>query len=185
MFYDSLRVLHHLLLETNGVDYLMLFISGILLLLLAIVYLSIDIDALNCRIRAVLKNGLVLLFLCYCVYFIVSITLLRRSPSESKIVLIPFTWVFKDGGDSFKSILYDVLNILLFVPFSFFLSSFDFGWSSKTTAIISIVVSLLFSFCIEAIQYVFALGTFEMEDIICNSFGGVIGSLFAIGCSKN
>lgn len=60
-----------------------------------------------------------------------------------------------------------VLNILLFVPLGMIIRE-------RRTVIIGIMLSL----CIELIQYIFTLGYCEVDDVLNNSIGAVLGSGF-------
>jgi glycopeptide antibiotics resistance protein len=44
----------------------------------------------------------------------------------------------------------------------------------KTLKVI-VAVSILFSFLVETTQYVFKIGVFDIDDIIYNAFGGLMG----------
>ncbi|MCH4889462.1 VanZ family protein [Acidaminobacter sp. JC074] len=63
-------------------------------------------------------------------------------------------------------------NMILFIPFGFLLPvCFKKGknlWSN-------LLLTILFSFSIEGIQYIFAVGIFDIDDIILNTVGGLIG----------
>jgi len=61
-------------------------------------------------------------------------------------------------------------NILLFVPFGFLIP-----WATERGFVQTLLAGCLFSVGIEVIQYVFCLGFCELDDIIHNTFGTVIG----------
>ena len=76
-------------------------------------------------------------------------------------------------------------NIVVFVPFGFFLSEFlsmtkRFGASSAFSARrrIGLVALAAFglSLCIESLQLILRLGVFEITDLVLNTVGGVIGA---------
>lgn len=60
-------------------------------------------------------------------------------------------------------------NILLFIPFGFFLSAIEGG--GKRVILTGAIVSA----SIEIIQYIAALGLAEIDDVISNTLGAVIG----------
>lgn len=71
-------------------------------------------------------------------------------------------------------------NILLFVPIGFYLGVF-----SKRLNIglrISIIVGV--PVLVEALQYIFACGTSDIDDVIINSLGGFLGVLVFLGAEK-
>ena len=64
-------------------------------------------------------------------------------------------------------------NIGWFIPFGFLLPLL----SKKNSLIFTVATGLLFSFFIEAVQFVFYKGVAELDDLILNVFGTVIGCL--------
>ena len=89
--------------------------------------------------------------------------------------LIPFREILRyDIGTSgfYKQV---IGNIILFIPFGFFVSSYC---KIKNLGTISLV-SLLSSFTIEVVQH-FIGRSFDVDDIILNVVGGVIGFLIYI-----
>lgn len=70
-------------------------------------------------------------------------------------------------------------NIVVFVPFGFFLS--EFLSSTKTQSILKRFENVTFaafglSLCIEALQLLLQVGYFEMTDLIMNTVGAFIGA---------
>ena len=89
--------------------------------------------------------------------------------------LIPFREILRyDIGTSgfYKQV---IGNIILFIPFGFFVSSYC---KIKNLGTISLV-SLLSSFTIEAVQH-FIGRSFDVDDILLNVVGGIIGFLIYI-----
>ncbi|MCT4598883.1 MAG: VanZ family protein [Vallitalea sp.] len=63
-------------------------------------------------------------------------------------------------------------NILAFMPMGFFIPLL----SKKTRFFIKIIIiSAITSLLVEVIQYKFAVGSFDVDDIILNTLGGFIG----------
>ena len=63
-------------------------------------------------------------------------------------------------------------NIALFVPLGFLLPSLFAGFRSvKYIAILALLLSLL----AEILQYIFTIGVFDVDDIIYNTVGSIIG----------
>ena len=103
------------------------------------------------------------------------ITLLTRLPSLTPKMTAEALWSyieFINGDISYGREIF--LNILLFVPIGYFLVSVVdiFG---KRKYFITIIACILFSVVIEAIQYRFHLGLFDVDDLISNTAGAVIG----------
>ena len=70
-------------------------------------------------------------------------------------------------------------NIVVFIPFGFFLSEFlatrgRFGdwWRIGLSTLVGFGLSL----CIECLQLVFKLGWFELTDLVMNTVGGFLGA---------
>lgn len=64
-----------------------------------------------------------------------------------------------------------ILNIVAFVPFGIYLSMLKEEWSFIRKVIPIFGVSLVF----EILQYIFAIGTSDITDLIGNTLGGIIG----------
>jgi len=63
-------------------------------------------------------------------------------------------------------------NILLFIPMGIFLSMKEKSCAQKMLLLIGSSV------CIEVLQFVFARGVSDIDDVILNSFGGLVGIIF-------
>lgn len=66
-----------------------------------------------------------------------------------------------------EDVIQNVSNILFFVPFGLF-----FPLKKWKTVLLT---SLVFSVAIEGIQYVGGFGLCELDDVICNTVGAMIG----------
>lgn len=78
------------------------------------------------------------------------------------------------NGYTYKAILNLGGNIIAFIPFGTFLPMIN---RKKTGFINTVILSFLFSSLIEIIQLYFKLGVFDVDDIILNTLGGLIGYL--------
>ncbi len=89
--------------------------------------------------------------------------------------MIPFDIVSqaKDNQVLFKSM---VMYIMLFIPLTLFGCSL-FRYRSNKASVIFIVSGIGFSILIEILQYLFVLGQADVDDVICNSLGLLIGYL--------
>jgi glycopeptide antibiotics resistance protein len=63
-------------------------------------------------------------------------------------------------------------NIILFIPFGLIGSSMKYKSNTNKRLI---CFAMAFSFTLEAIQLIFAFGSFDVDDIILNSLGATIG----------
>ena len=64
-------------------------------------------------------------------------------------------------------------NICWFIPFGFLLPIL----MKKKSFFITVVIGMMFSFFIETMQYILFKGVAELDDLILNTFGTVIGYL--------
>lgn len=92
---------------------------------------------------------------------------------EGEIDWIPFQQVFDYllDGDWFSFVYLFFGNILWFVPFGLYL-----GYKGQGIWKVALWTFFL-SFSIESLQFVFSSGFSEIEDLLLNTFGGVVGSL--------
>lgn len=97
--------------------------------------------------------------------------LLRPFGSEQGIKWVPFL----TPGGSYLILLYSVANCIIFIPLGILLA-ITFRNTLNSVWKIAIVV-FLFSLLVETIQYIFACGYSEVEDLIMNVVGGIIGYL--------
>lgn len=123
----------------------------------------------------VLSKKLVwLLFIAYC-GFIVWMTLLNRSVYVRQCEFCLF-WALQElavgGLEGVKGIVWYLENILLFMPFGFFLSAInECRW--KKVVLSGFAVSAV----IEITQYITARGLTELDDMTANTIGAGIGFL--------
>lgn len=104
------------------------------------------------------------------VFMVVVATIIVRSPSaEPNIMLSPFE-TFKEAltNDFWEFELQ--ANILMFIPVGFLLSM-----AINQLNGIPLFVGLLFSITIEVVQYFTQRGAFDVDDLITNSMGILIG----------
>lgn len=110
------------------------------------------------------------------VFVILYLTILRRSPAEGSAATFVPTFnldkVFTRQG-IFESFC---LNILLFFPLGLCLP-FAMPVKAKNKALLTLACCMVISFIIEFSQGAFALGDFEIADLIANVAGAAFGSL--------
>lgn len=102
------------------------------------------------------------------------VTVLSRGERDIGADFIPFSSFerAKIQPEMYRSML---MNVFLLVPIGLSLP-FVFGGSTGKRILLTILVGLLLSVSIEAIQYFAHLGMAETDDIICNTVGTAIGS---------
>lgn len=109
-------------------------------------------------------------FILYCL-FIVWYTVLSRTPKEIHSVELRLFWSYREliaGKPTAKAnVIQNIKNIIFFIPFGFFIPVKHWKFV--------LVISIVFSVCIEVVQYVGGYGLAELDDVICNSLGALIG----------
>ena len=124
---------------------------------------------------------------CLIVYvnIIMQLTLLgRKDGSRIGVELSLFKYLGK-GGFSRQMLMYAVLNVFLFVPYGFIVRGLPWFRKQKEglSILLTTMVSLATSLLIEMIQLITERGYYELEDLICNTLGGLLGGLlFSVAC---
>ncbi len=111
---------------------------------------------------------LVYVFLVY-LFLVISITLLSR-PAGSRvgIDLMPFATI----SSNLLNNRYPFENILLFIPYGFIVPNFGAPFRK---VYLCVGTGLGFSLCVELIQLITKRGFFQLDDILTNAAGTVIG----------
>ncbi len=135
------------------------------------------------RVAAIKSNNEKLVFyrefsnLLFIIYIFLLYELLTRTElnSISGYNLVPFTEIFryKIGSDAFY---FNVIgNIIIFIPFGYFISSYI-----KPKKILPIlIVSLISSTTVEFVQICIGR-SFDVDDILLNAVGAIIGFLIYV-----
>ncbi len=118
-----------------------------------------------------------LLFIIYIILvftftFIVRETLIWRYSGKHEVTLVPFRQLlglFKEPNHMMW-FLQIILNIILFIPFGFMFPIIHQKLSKSTIA-----YGALFSLAIEIMQYISGRGLADIDDLINNTLGAVIG----------
>ncbi len=124
----------------------------------------------------------IVFFLLY-IYLLLSLTLFSRTEfSDVEVSLVPFYsyyGILTKGwnGEGFYIAQSLIGNVILFMPLGVFFSVLF--QEKKNKLFIVGICALAVSLTIEVIQYSFCLGTFEIDDLIHNTLGGIFSSLIA------
>lgn len=126
---------------------------------------------------AVLLFTLYLLLLFYLLFF--SETYGRTMDSEYRYNLEPFKEIkrFWSNRDSlgWSSVITNLVgNIVAFAPFGFFLPMLC---QKRKNLIGCVLLSALFSLAVETVQLFTKVGAFDVDDILLNAIGGLVGFL--------
>ena len=115
-----------------------------------------------------LRNTLFCLLFGY-VFFVLCVTLIFRDQSESIRVFIRPFWSYH--VPNYKLIAELVLNVLLFVPIGFLAAAA----MRRTKMLVLTGIACCFSMTIEVLQLLFRRGVCNIDDVIHNTFGFVLG----------
>ncbi len=131
------------------------------------------------RLKKGKKPVPLLAFTCLMVYVAIIFCITfwsRESGSRNKIDLELFsTW-----GINKRNNAYVIENVLLFIPYGFILS---WNWKPVRNLFVSLVVGLFTSLGIETMQLITERGYFQVDDVLTNTLGMLIGTcLFFILC---
>lgn len=80
----------------------------------------------------------------------------------------------------FHSLINFIGNIVIFIPFGILLPLIFRGMSNPLSKVL--ILSFTFSLGLETAQLILAIGTFDVDDLILNTFGSVLGyGMFLLG----
>lgn len=103
--------------------------------------------------------------------FILWMTIFTRQSSGVHTIEMRPLWALQDfikGDNDWKqNASYWIENVLLFIPFGLMFPSKDIRFA--------LIGGVIFSIFIEAVQYLACLGLCELDDIICNGLGSLLG----------
>lgn len=112
--------------------------------------------------------------------FIAWATLLRREPMAELVVeLRPFI-TFERIDEQPEYIRTMVMNAALFLPLGLSAAALlprRFPWLRLVPAVL---LGLAVSCGVEQLQYLHLLGTVEVDDVLCNAFGALLGAQFVL-----
>ena len=132
------------------------------------------------NVMATMMWGIILSLDCS---FIFVMTLLGREIGDSyHIRLKPFQSYFLTLIEGEMEILLQILvNIAMYIPIGFLLPCcFEMFERYRRVMLVGILTSL----CIEVIQFILKIGMFEVDDIISNTLGCIIGLGLWLICEK-
>lgn len=105
-------------------------------------------------------------------YYLSYVTLFSRaSGSMRAVILVPFRGYDILSGDFH----FLIENVLLFIPYGILVCLTLHIYGRKFDAAMILTASFLTSAVIELLQYVFSCGVSEIEDLIANSAGAMLG----------
>lgn len=131
----------------------------------------------------ILGKILFALYLCFVFYFLIFSDWYGRTGRMDayhyNLVLfreIKRFWNYRDQIGLFATFMNLGGNILIFVPFGFFMCLASLKSNMIRTAWYSLLVSLL----VEIFQLVTKVGSFDVDDLFLNTLGGILGGIFFV-----
>ncbi len=83
-------------------------------------------------------------------------------------------YIYREQVGMKAFILNDIGNVVAFMPFGFF---FPVIMGLRERPIVTVPVCFAFSLCLEVIQLLTRVGSFDVDDILLNTLGGILGLL--------
>lgn len=130
------------------------------------------------KIRHQLKTGPLLLFFLYIAALLFVTLFVRVGSIRDDIQMEPFHQV-KEAlvTKNWESVEHNVQNVILFLPMGILIPLINRHHFQKFSY--TFLAAMIVSTCIETTQYLFRIGTCDIDDIIANTLGAVCGFLFA------
>jgi glycopeptide antibiotics resistance protein len=97
------------------------------------------------------------------------------------VKIIEFYKIEYEIGVIAKTIILDILNMLIFVPFGILITHFI----KKKRVVKALLITFIISLIIELFQLYTIIGAFMLNDLLINVIGGLIGSILYIIITKN
>ena len=110
---------------------------------------------------------------------IIGMAVYRHSKGVYENCFIPFYSFVKakEQKEMYRTML---MNVFLFVPFGitvpFAITRKKHSAKKKDIVLTTILIAALVSVSIEAHQYFFSMGRCEIDDMLCNTFGAILGT---------
>ena len=128
-----------------------------------------------------IKGTLFILYLGFIAYFGFFARIAGRTRShEDDYNLVPFYSIGKyvkvTGASEIPDFIINILgNIIVFMPVGIFLPYLfsNKPWAYKKRYVL--MIGFLFSLGVESIQYILSVGVFDVDDLILNTLGALIG----------
>ena len=124
------------------------------------------------------KRIIPILFFVYCILLLWLTVLSRQPRTGGRIFKHELFWSYRAWivGESYGKAesIQNIKNILAFIPFGYL-------FPQRKSIIKAVLAAAFFSLFIETVQYVFNVGWCEVDDILSNAFGALIGSWLPIG----
>lgn len=129
--------------------------------------------------RRLVGKLLFILYVAFLIYFLLFSDWYGRSPHlQYRYNLVPLKeikrfWEYREVMGMYAVLTNLVGNILIFIPFGFFLPM----GSAKKSFAVTTLLSFFLSLGIETFQLLTKIGSFDVDDLLLNTLGGIVGYL--------
>ena len=145
-------------------------------------------DETKNRIR-VISWILFVIYIGLLVYFLFLSEEYGRTSFDQRIYrynLTPFQeikrfWIYRHRVGFWVAFLNLAGNVIGFIPFGMILPVI---WPKTGSFVRILLLSFEFSLCVEIIQLVWKVGSFDVDDLLLNTLGGMTGYLLFYFCNK-
>lgn len=111
----------------------------------------------------------------FSLFLILKMTIFGRTVGNREIELLPFYTIYTISDNS-EAVRMIVMNIILFLPLGLTMPiALERVKNIRCKWLLCIIVGLGISLSVEIIQYYFCIGIAETDDVICNTFGTLLG----------
>lgn len=134
----------------------------------------------------ILGKLLFLIYISFLLYFLIFAEWYGRSGEmrdyHYNLVLfqeIQRFWIYREklGWISFANL---IGNVVIFIPFGFFMP-----WASRFRSFfLTLVYSFGFSLVVETFQFITKVGSFDVDDLLLNTIGGILGYILFVICNS-
>ncbi|HIR64993.1 MAG TPA: VanZ family protein [Candidatus Faecousia faecigallinarum] len=125
--------------------------------------------------RWAVANGVLLLLSIWAVFYA---TVLTREPGETRLLILQPLWTLEMAKVLPELYRIMVMNVFLFFPFGLALAQvWPAQWPAGRRMALTALAGIVLSAGVEVLQYRYALGRTETDDVLCNTFGTVLGAL--------
>ena len=83
-------------------------------------------------------------------------------------------WTYRQTLGVWSVLMNLIGNVVAFIPFGLFLPRL---FPACRRFILTIVLAFEFSLCVEILQLVWKVGSFDVDDLLLNTLGGIVGFL--------
>ena len=141
--------------------------------LISLFFLGVIVLLWRKGLKEGLHYGIILLLVEWIIFVLGMAVIFRGNRAERSINLLPLSSYFDYGVHSYlmEKVALNILNMALFIPIGFLLGC----GSSNLTWKRALVIGAMLSVFIELLQFIFCKGLCEVDDVIHNVLGCMIG----------